>query len=77
MSVVGSGLGVSHPLDSSKHSNDRAVDSLFYESYDGASNQSPRGGGVNNQTQKISDTSRRSIGAKTLAKIKDVAVTID
>ena len=76
MSVVGSGLGVSHPLDSSKHSNDRAVDSLFYESYDGASNQSPRGGGTN-QTQKNSDTSRRSIGAKTLAKIKDVAVTID
>ena len=44
MSVIGSGLGISYPLNSSKHSNnDRAVDSLFYESYDGASNQSPRG----------------------------------
>ena len=42
LSVIGSGLGVSQTIDSGKLSNDKAVDSLFYESHDGASNHSQK-----------------------------------
>ena len=40
-SDIGSGL-VSHAMQSSKLSNDKAFDSLFYESYDETSNQSAK-----------------------------------
>ena len=59
LSVVGSGLvsnAVPSPKNSNKSREDRAYDSLFYESYDGdASNQSPDGGKRAAQLRNNSD----------------------